>query len=139
MIENHKEIEKVLLVIVDFKKNNMRWTIEEDLNELKELIIACGGEVVDHIICSTQKPTAGYLINESKAEEIAKVCSVSEIDTVVFSQDLKGSQQRNLEDIIKIKTIDRTQLILDIFAKHANSKEGKMQVELAQLEYLLRA
>jgi len=62
---------------------------------------------------------------------------MNHIDTVIFSHDLKGSQQRNLENIIKVKTIDRTQLILDIFAKHASSKEGKMQVELAQLAYLL--
>ena len=137
MIDNQERVEKVLLVIVDFKKNNVHWTVEENLSELKELIVACGGEVIHHMICSTQKPTAGYLISENKAKGIEQLCSVHDVDTVVFSQDLKGSQQRNLEDIIKVKTIDRTQLILDIFAKHARSREGKMQVELAQLEYLL--
>ena len=137
MIKNQKDAEKVLLVVVDFKKHNENWTIEENLNELKELIVACGGEVVDHIICATPKPTAGYLISEDKAKSIAHVCDMNHIDTVIFSYDLKGSQQRNLENIIKVKTIDRTQLILDIFAKHASSKEGKMQVELAQLAYLL--
>lgn len=137
MIENQKEAEKVLLVIVDFKKNNTHWTIEENLSELKGLITACGGEVFDHVVCSTKKPTAGYLIGEDKVKSIAQMCSANDVDTVIFSQDLKGSQQRNLENIIKIKTIDRTQLILDIFAKHASSKEGKMQVELAQLAYLL--
>jgi len=137
MIENQENAEKVLLVIVDFKKNNAQWTIEESVSEMKELIVACGGEVVDHVICSNQKPTAGFLIGENKANSIAQLCVPNDIDTVIFSHDLKGSQQRNLEDIIKVKTIDRTQLILDIFAKHASSKEGKMQVELAQLEYLL--
>lgn len=137
MIENQEAAEKVLLAVVDFKKNDARWTIEESINEMKELIVACGGEVVDHVMCVTKKPTAGFLIGEDKANSIAQLCVISGIDTVIFSHDLKGSQQRNLEDILKVKTIDRTQLILDIFAKHASSKEGKMQVELAQLEYLL--
>ena len=137
MIENQESVEKVLLAVVDFKKGNAQWSIDENLNEMKELIIACGGEVVEHVICHITKPTAGYLISEDKAKTIADLSSVSNVDTVVFSHDLKGSQQRNLEEIIKKKTIDRTQLILDIFAKHATSKEAKTQVELAQLEYLL--
>ena len=65
------------------------------------------------------------------------MCQAQDINTVIFSHDLKGSQQRNIEEILDVKTIDRTQLILDIFARHAASQEGKMQVELAQLEYLL--
>jgi len=137
MIENREDTEKVLLVMVDLKKSNPQWGAEESLDEMRELIVACGGKVVDHVVCSMDKFTAGYLISEAKAKNIAQLCSVNSVDTVVFSQDLKGSQQRNLEGIIKTKTIDRTQLILDIFAKHASSSEGKMQVELAQLEYLL--
>jgi len=137
MIDNQKDTEKVLLVMVDFKKYKTHWSVEENYDEMKELIIACGGELVDRVNCSAVKPTAGFLISESKAKSIEQLCNANDIDTVIFSYDLKGSQQRNLEDIIKIKTIDRTQLILDIFAKHASSNEGKMQVELAQLEYLL--
>lgn len=137
MIENRESAERVLLVIVDFKKGRAQWSVEENLNEMKDLIIACGGEVIEQTICSVIKPTAGFLISENKANNIAGLCSANNVDTVIFSYDLKGSQQRNLEKIIKTKTIDRTQLILDIFAKHASSKEGKMQVELAQLEYLL--
>jgi GTP-binding protein HflX len=137
MIENREDAERVLLVIVSFKKGKAHWSVDEDLNEMRELIVACGGVVVEKVICSVDKPTAGYLISESKAKDIADLCSVHNVDTVIFSHDLKGSQQRNLENVIKAKTIDRTQLILDIFAKHASSKEGKMQVELAQLEYLL--
>ena len=137
MIENREDAEKVLLVIVNFKTGRDHWSTDEDLNEMKDLIRACGGEVVDEVICSVTKPTAGYLISENKVKNIAELCSINGVDTVIFSHDLKGSQQRNVEDIIKTKTIDRTQLILDIFAKHARSKEGKMQVELAQLEYLL--
>ena len=137
MIENRKDAERVLLVIVEFKKGRAHWSVEEKIDEMKELIRACGGEVIDKLICHVTKPTAGYLISEDRANDIAGLCSANNIDTVIFNHDLKGSQQRNLEDIIKTKTIDRTQLILDIFAKHASSKEGKMQVELAQLEYLL--
>ena len=137
MIENREDAERVLLVIVNFKKGKAHWSVDEDLNEMRELIVACGGGVVEQVVCSVVKPTASYLISESKVKNIADLCRVNNIDTVIFSHDLKGSQQRNLENVIKTKTIDRTQLILDIFAKHASSKEGKMQVELAQLEYLL--
>ena len=74
---------------------------------------------------------------EGKVKEISALCDAERIHTVIFSHDLKGSQQRNLEEALHVKTIDRTQLILDIFARRATSLEGKMQVELAQLEYLL--
>ncbi|MBN1869097.1 MAG: GTPase HflX [Candidatus Omnitrophica bacterium] len=137
MIENREDAERVLLVIVHFKSGKRQWSVEEDLREMMELIIACGGNVVEQLVCSVAQPTASYLISETKVKDIADMCGISLIDTVVFSHDLKGSQQRNLENVIKTKTIDRTQLILDIFAKHASSQEGKMQVELAQLQYLL--
>jgi GTP-binding protein HflX len=136
MIENRKSAEKVLLVMVSFKNIHSNWGAQQDLNEMKELITACGGEVIEHMRCLVDKPTAAYLISHQKVIDIAQLCSVNDIDTVVFSHDLKGSQQRNIEELISVKTIDRTQLILDIFARHARSKEGKMQVELAQLEYL---
>lgn len=137
MIENREDAERVLSVVLNFKKGTTHWSVDENLNEMRELIVACGGEVAEQVVCPVTKPTAGYLISESWAKKIADICSMNKIDTVTFSHDLKGSQQRNLENIIKTKTIDRTQLILDIFAKHASSKEGKMQVELAQLKYLL--
>src|SRR3989339_102978 len=104
---------------------------------MKDLVVACGGDVVDSMICRLDGPSARYLIGEGKVEEIVGLCGVNGVDTVVFSDDLKGSQKRNLENEIKVTVIDRTQLILDIFARRATSKEGKMQVELAQLEYLL--
>ena len=137
LIENRKSAEKVLLVMIDFKKERSEWGRQQDLAEMTELIRACDGEVVGHIRCSIDTPTAGFLISKQKVKDIAEYCSVNSVDTVIFSHDLKGSQQRNVEEMINIKTIDRTQLILDIFARHASSKEGKMQVELAQLEYLL--
>jgi len=137
LVDNVRPPEKVLLAIVHFKKDREAWSMDEVLAEMKELVAACGGEVVDSIMCPIATPTAVYLIGDGKVKEIASLCQANEIDTVVFSYDLKGSQQRNLEEAIQKKTIDRTQLILDIFARRAKSKEGKMQVELAQLEYLM--
>ena len=129
--------EKVLLVIVDFKRDRARWPAQEVLVEMEDLIAGCGGEVIERMVCPLEKASATYLIGSGKVKDIAAAVSQLGIETVVFSYDLRGSQQRNLEETIKTKTIDRTQLILDIFARHATSKEGKMQVELAQLEYLL--
>jgi len=128
--------EKVLLVIAINKKKEV-WSEGEVLGEMKELVCACGGEVVDSIVCRVEKFSPKSLVGEGKVEEIEKTCQLHPLDIIIFSHDLKGNQQRNLEDALKVKTIDRTQLILDIFARHAKSKEGKMQVELAQLEYLL--
>lgn len=132
----NKILEKVFLVIIAFKGRQV-WTTDQVFDELKELVIACNGEVVDSTVCRVEKMSASCLISETRVKEIASQCALNEINTVIFSHDLKGSQQRNLEEIIKVKTIDRTQLILDIFARRATSKEGKMQVELAQLQYLM--
>lgn len=136
-IENKETREKALIVVVDFKQRGPDWSAAETLEEMKELVVACGGEVAAEATCHVDKPSAGYLIGEGRVKEIAQTVAAQNIDTVIFSQDLKGGQQRNLEDTFKVKTIDRTQLILDIFARHASSREGKMQVELAQLEYLM--
>ncbi|MFA5059134.1 MAG: GTPase HflX [Candidatus Omnitrophota bacterium] len=128
--------EKVFLVVVDFKKKDV-WPSEDILAELCDLVVSCSGEVCGEMICRCLKPTARLLIGEGKAEEIRDLCLEKKANTVIFSHDLKGSQQRNLEEIIGTKVIDRTQLILDIFARRAESMEGKMQVELAQLAYML--
>ncbi len=129
--------EKVLLAIVDYKRSKDGWPLDDAAQEMKELVAACGGEVVEQVFCRIDKPAPAYLIGEGKVKEIAELCAAQNLDTVIFNQDLKGNQQRNIEEIVKVKTIDRTQLILDIFARRAASQEGKMQVELAQLEYLL--
>ncbi len=129
-------MEKVILVVVDFKHKD-EWSAHDVAEECKELIAACQGEVVQTVFCVIRDPSPKFLIGEGKVDEIAQLSLAEDCDSVVFSHDLKGSQQRNLEEVLKIKTIDRTQLILDIFARRATSQEGKMQVELAQLEYLL--
>ncbi|RJP29062.1 MAG: GTPase HflX [Candidatus Omnitrophota bacterium] len=130
-------MERALLVTIRFKSQRNTWSIDEIACELEDLVASCGVEIVDNISCVCDKPTPNLLIGKGKTEEIALICQEEKIDVVIFSHDLSGIQQRNLEDIIGKKTIDRTQLILDIFAKHARSPEGKMQVELAQSEYLL--
>ncbi len=129
-------MENVLLVTVDLRERGS-WPAEDMQSELEQLTLSAGANVADKIICSRDKPTPNLLIGSGKAEEIALLCQEKSVDTVIFGLDLSGTQQRNLEEILKAKTIDRTQLILDIFARHAKTPEGKMQVELAQLEYLL--
>lgn len=106
--------------------------------ELEELVSSAGCEAVDNIVVLIRdRPTPDLFIGKGKAEEIALLSQEEDFDSVIFSHDLSGTQQRNLEEVIGKKTIDRTQLILDIFARRAKSPEGKMQVELAQLQYLM--
>ena len=128
--------EKVLLAIVDFRLKGA-WPLEDVIPEMTELVKACQGEVVEKIICPAHPPTAATLIHSGKVVEVAELARALGVQTVIFSEELKGVQQRNLEEAIGVKTIDRTQLILDIFARRATSLEGKLQVELAQLEYRL--
>ncbi|MDD3374368.1 MAG: GTPase HflX [Candidatus Omnitrophica bacterium] len=128
--------EKILVVAIEFKKGK-NWPLEQVAEELKELILSCFGEIVDLVLCRGVEPTPNFLIGEGKVKEIAEICALKSIDTVIFSQELKGSQRHNLEKELGVKVVDRTQVILDIFAKHAKSQEGRMQVELAQLQYLL--
>ncbi|MEW6171298.1 MAG: GTPase HflX [Candidatus Omnitrophota bacterium] len=130
-------MERSLLVTVKFDSDKDRWYIKDIANELGELAKSTGAEIIDQVICRPDKPTANLFIGQGKAQEIASLVQEKQIDTVIFSQDFSSTQQRNLEEIINAKTIDRTQLILDIFSRRAKSPEGKMQVELAQLEYLL--
>ncbi|NQS99829.1 MAG: GTPase HflX, partial [Candidatus Omnitrophica bacterium] len=128
--------EKVILVTVEIKDQDS-WSIEGSAKELKELAFASGVEAVGEIVCQRTKPTPTYFVGRGKAEEIAQLCRQLNPDAVIFNEDLSSTQQRNLEQTIDVKTIDRTQLILDIFSQRAKSMEGKLQVELAQLGYLL--
>ena len=128
--------EKVLLAMVDLKVRGS-WPIEDVTYEMIELVKACQGEVVGTVICPAHPPTAATLIHSGKVLEVAELARTLDAAAVIFSEELKGVQQRNLEEAIGIKTIDRTQLILDIFARRATSLEGKLQVELAQLAYRL--
>ncbi len=130
-------MERALLVSIRLETEKGSWKLEDTALELEELTATCQAQVVDNISCLREKPTPNLFIGKGKAEELALLCHELQADTVIFSHDLSGTQQRNLEGVIGKKTIDRTQLILDIFARHAKTPEGKMQVELAQLEYLM--
>jgi len=130
-------MEKALLVSVQLKTDKHHWRIEDISSELEELVSSAGVQIIENVICICDKATANYLIGKGKVEEINVIANEDGVDTVIFSHDLSGTQQRNLEDALGKKTVDRTQLILDIFSRRAKSPEGKMQVELAQLQYLL--
>lgn len=129
-------MERVLLVTVDlgFRRG---WTAEERAGELKELALSCGADVIHEEIVKRDKISPAHFIGEGKAAEISARAREMDINAVIFNNDLTGTQQKNLEDIMETKTIDRTQLILDIFARRARSNEGKIQVELAQALYLM--
>lgn len=129
-------MEQALLVTIRVRTEKGSWQLEDSAEELEELVATTGAAIVDNMACIVARITPNIFIGKGKAAEIAERCNQEHIDTVIFSEDLSGTQQRNLEEIIGKKTIDRTQLILDIFARHAKSPEGKMQVELAQLQYL---
>lgn len=129
-------MERALLVTIKLKSKDS-WHLEDIAEELEELSATSGVEVVDNISCLCEKPTPNFFIGKGKTEELAILAQENNIDVLIFGHDLSGTQQRNLEEVIGKKTIDRTQLILDIFVHHARSPEGKTQVELAQLQYLM--
>ncbi len=110
---------------------------EISLQELAALAETAGSQVLDGVLQRRDTPDPGTWLGSGKAEELRELVASSGADTVICDGDLSPSQRRALEDVVKVKVIDRTALILDIFAQHAKSKEGKAQVELAQLDYLL--
>ncbi|MFC3981617.1 GTPase HflX [Streptosporangium jomthongense] len=110
---------------------------ENSLLELKLLAETAGSEILEGLIQRRQKPDTATYIGSGKAQELADIVAATGADTVVCDGELSPGQLRQLEEVVKVKVIDRTMLILDIFAQHAKSREGKAQVELAQLNYLL--
>src|SRR5260370_14982493 len=109
----------------------------DSLDELPELAATAGGEVVGDGTQKLDAPVAGTFIGSGKAGEFAKHCRGQQVDTVIFDDELSPAQSRNLERVFDCKVLDRTALILDIFAQRARTKEGKLQIELAQLHHLL--
>ena len=110
---------------------------EESLAELRELTTSAGGSVVGILLQRSPEPDPATLVGRGKVHEIRSHARASGADLVVFDHDLTPTQLRNLEQSLDVKVVDRTQLILDIFARRARSREGQLQVELAQLNYLL--
>ncbi len=128
--------ERVLLVSVVGRKEP-RWRVIQSLEELAYLTATAGGTVVESLMQAMQRFNPATLLGIGKAHELAVICEQLNIDLVIFDTELTAAQIRNLEDVIGVRVIDRTTLILDIFSKHARTKEAKLQVELAQLEYRL--
>ncbi|MGF7058599.1 GTPase HflX [Brassicibacter mesophilus] len=135
-IKSENKKERVLIVGVEIDKR-AEIDIESSMKELCELVEAADGIVEGSVTQNRERIDSAFYIGKGKAQEVANYCDELNIDTVVFNNELTGAQTRNLEDIINRKIVDRTNLILDIFAKRATSKEGKLQVELAQLRYRL--
>lgn len=127
---------EVALLIGLKRPDQSRWEVEESLEELAQLAVSAGADSVYRVLQERSSLDPRTLIGRGKAEEVREICEEG-VDLVIFDEDLTGSQQRNLEASLKRKVIDRTGLILDIFAQRARSREGKLQVELAQLKYLL--
>lgn len=130
------DVETVLLVGICLNRFDDP-TAQESLEELAQLCQTAGATVTDRMVVRLHHRNAGTYIGEGKAQEIAAIVAEKKIATVVFDEELSAAQGRNLEAIFKTKVIDRTQVILDIFAQHARTAEGRLQIELAQLEYLL--
>ena len=124
--------EKAVLVHVDFQDENVR----EELGEFKELVVSSGAEPVATVLGSRRAPDPKYFVGTGKAEEIRDLAASHEAFLVIFNHSLSPSQERNLERLLQCRVLDRTGLILDIFAQRARTFEGKLQVELAQLRHL---
>ncbi len=126
--------EKYNAILVGIQRDE---DISYSMEELEGLAKAAGADVLGHMIQNMEKPNTATLIGKGKVEELARMIESMEADMVIFNEELSGMQLRNLEEATGIRVIDRTILILDIFALRAVSKEGKLQVELAQLKYRL--
>ncbi|MCQ2381234.1 MAG: GTPase HflX [Acidaminococcaceae bacterium] len=135
----NKQQEKAVLVGMEYNGMDMTlgWTPEDSLEELKQLADTAGAVVVKQFLQKRPTPDRAYVIGRGKVQELALFAQQENIDLCIFDDELSPAQQRNIEEAMGIHVIDRTGLILDIFAQRARSNEGKLQVELAQLQYML--
>ncbi|MDK2919859.1 MAG: GTPase [Candidatus Petromonas sp.] len=124
-------------ILVGINSDDKDILIQNSMQELKELALAAGAEVIDMVIQNKSKVDPAYFVGKGKVDEIKLKCTALDANTVIFNDELSGSQIRNLEEKLEVSIIDRTTLILDIFARRAKTKEGKLQVEMAQLRYRL--
>jgi len=130
-------IERGLLVGVELKREKSIWRVEDSLAELAQLARTAGIEAVGSTIQRLDHPRPATLIGKGKVEDLKALKGELKPDVIIFDEELSPRQQRNLEEELDLKIVDRTALILDIFAKHARTHEGRLQVELAQYEYRL--
>ncbi len=131
MITHEAARERALLVHIDFFRFQ-----RNSLPELRELAVSAGAEIIGECLGKRDKPEPRYSIGEGKVEELKQQAAAQKADLVIFNHDLTPSQERNLEKTIGVRILDRTGLILDIFARRARTFEGKLQVELAQVQYM---
>ncbi len=138
--ENRDESERAIIVGLEIQSGKPSYNqndSERSLDELEELARTSGAVVVHRILQKKRVKDSTYYIGKGKAEELSLLRQALNADIIIFDDELSGAQVRNLEDTVGVKVVDRTNLILDIFAQRARSKEGKLQVELAQLKYRL--
>ncbi|MFQ5880780.1 MAG: GTPase HflX [Dehalococcoidia bacterium] len=130
-------MERAYLVAVAMKGRHAAWNSQSSLEELTLLADTAGALVVGRTVQRLESPSPAHYIGKGKLEEVVALRQQLGYTVVIFDDELTPSQQRNLENALKVKVLDRTALILDIFAQHASTKEGRLQVELAQCQYLL--
>ncbi len=135
-VQAKKRPERALLVGLE-QDGVSKWDLADSMEELRELVSSAGAQVVNTVTQRLEKPTAPYYIGKGKAEMIKDSFQDQQVTSVIFDNELSPAQGRNLENLFSRKVLDRTQLILDIFAQRARSREGRLQIELAQLQYLL--
>ncbi len=139
--ENEGEAEKAILVGLETSQSRLESAslrdAEDSLTELEELAGTAGAIVVDKVLQRKQAQDSAYYVGKGKIEELSLLCQARDVQLIIFDDELSGAQIRNIEDATGVRVVDRTTLILDIFAQRAISKEGKLQVELAQLKYQL--
>ncbi len=133
----YRQVRLERVVLVGLRTTQTEEEVDTSLRELAALAETAGSEVLDAVVQKRVKPDPATYLGSGKAKELADIVRAVGADTVIVDEELAPSQRRGLEDVVDAKVVDRTALILDIFAQHAKSREGKAQVELAQLEYLL--
>ena len=131
-----QEKERAILVAV-VTRETPSWRVEDYLDELELLADTAGAEVIERVVQSRNRMDSAYMIGRGKAEELAQMAKYQDVDLIIFDDDLTPAQAKNIEKLCGVKIVDRSGLILDIFAKHARTREARTQVELAQLQYLL--
>ena len=129
--------ERAILIGMEWGRNDSLWTVDDSLEELKQLADTAGATVIKKFIQKRPKPDPAFFIGRGKVQELALYAQRENIDLCIFDDELSPAQQRNIESVMGIRILDRTALILDIFAQRARTNEGKLQVELAQLQYTL--
>lgn len=133
----HGGLERAYLVAVDSDVEDTVWSVEDSLRELAALASTAGAQVVGTMVQRLRHPDGTTYLGKGRAQELSDLEKLLGFDLVIFDDELSPSQQRNLEKLLNARIIDRTALILDIFSQHARTREGRLQVELAQLDYRL--